>query len=61
MNKTKADLKAEAIKQIAENNALYQEVVADLISDGITGKTWAIHEMMRRIAYTNSSFEHLAE
>ena len=59
--KTKEDLKLEAKRQIEQQTALYEDVVHDLSLDGVVSKTFVLHEVMRRIAYTNSSFEHLAE
>ncbi len=60
-NKTLEDLKLEAKRHIAERSALYEDVVYDLSQDGITSNSFILRELMRRITYTNSSFEHLAE
>lgn len=59
--KTKDDLKAEAKQHIENKTDLYIDVIHDLSSEGIVSKNTILREVMRRLAYTNSSFEHLAE
>ena len=59
--KTREDLKLEAKRHIQNNTDLYLDVVHDLSAEGLVSKTFILHEVMRRVACTNSSFEHLAE
>jgi hypothetical protein len=62
LSKTTDDLKREAKRQIAEKTDLYEDVLVYLMDNyGIIEKSHLIKEMMRRITYTDSSFEHLVE
>lgn len=59
---TMADLRREAIKEFNNRTELYWDVMADLPDMGSPYLAKIIQkELMRRIACTNSSFEHLIE
>ncbi len=61
-NTTIADLKREAIKQYNQKSPLYWDIVTEFSAiDSSLLVEIVQRELMRRIAYTNSKFEHLSE
>ena len=55
------DLRKEAKRQIKDKTELYNDVLADMSNEGVTGENKLMRELMQRLVNTSSRFEHLED